>query len=92
MDKDQDELLSLTESQKKAITQLKQAMAVCSRSGLYLWDDHGVISAVNGKHVTSISTDDSYGEPFDRLNATNLTGVRCWHGSNADDPLFVDLK
>ncbi len=88
MEKSQAELLALTPEQQKAFRRLKQAFAACAKSGLYLWDNYGDISAVNGGGIDCITTDSRGGELLDESNLARLRPKK-WGSSNADDPLYV---
>ncbi len=86
----QEELLRLTPDQKKALAQLKRAFTACEKAGLYVWDNYGTISAVNGKNITGITTDARCGELLDQVNTQGFNS-KVWGSANADDPLYVQL-
>lgn len=91
MSESQQDLVPLTPVQRKAFSALKSAMTRCAKAGIYLWDDSGTISAVNGKNVEDVCTDDRIGDELDRSYVETFSS-RAWHGSNADDLLYVKLK
>lgn len=86
---DQQQKLELTDSQEKAFAKLKKAFAECQKAGLYVWSDSGRISAVNGRHITCISTLSERGELLDRSNVEHFSS-KSWHGENSDDHLYVE--
>ncbi len=85
---------SLTPEQLKAFKALERAFRKCEKVGIYCWDDYGTISAVNGNLVESVAPENNpekYGfAPLDR-DMTSCFFSPAWHGSNADDPLYVKL-
>ena len=83
--------LALSPEQTKAFTQLKTALTKCAKAGIYLWDDYGTISAVNGNFVEEITTDPKTGDELDRGEVSTVSS-KAWHGSNADDTLYVRLR
>lgn len=91
MSKTQEELLALTPDQEKASAELKRAFTACTKAGVYLWDDYGTIAAVNGRNISHLGTDESYGEEVDR---NHIRGVnpKCWHSGNADDPIYIERR
>lgn len=91
MPKSQAELLALTPEQKKAFAQLKRAFTACAMSGLYLWDNYGTVSAVNGKGIACLVTDSGRGELADPSNFEGFVPKR-WGSANADDPLYIERR
>ena len=88
--------LSMTEEQEKVFESLERAFKKCSKVGLLVWDNYGTITAVNGKKIQKVypSVGASYekcDKDFDDEIAKWFTSD-CWNGSNADDPLKVELK
>lgn len=81
----------LTPEQRKVFANLKRAFTACEKAGIYLWDNYGSVSAVNGRVVNMISTDNRCGEFFDQ-DGLDYWSPENWHGSNADDSLYVDYK
>ena len=91
MIKTQADLLALTPEQKKALSTLKRAFTACSKAGLYVWDDYGSLSAVNGKHIARLGTDSRYGEVLDR-GLVERFNPKCYGPGCADDPLYIERK
>lgn len=85
-----DKTVQLTPEQDKAIASLERALSKCVKAGLYLWDDYGTISAVDGNNVSSLDITET-DSPLDRDKVSILI-CPAWHGSNADDPLYVRWK
>ena len=81
----------LTAEQMKVFKKLKRVLSECSKLGIYIWDDYGTISAVNGNIVNGVVPDENIGEELDRSQVESIY-EKCWKGSNADDTLFVELK
>lgn len=81
---------SLTPKQCKKFAQLKRAFTECEKAGLYVWDDYGKISAVNGLVVKQVCPDESYDARLED-DSVSMFYPRCWGSSNADDPLFVSF-
>jgi len=81
----------LTEKQKKAFINLKKAFTRCCKEGLYIWDNYGDISAVNGEIVAEVCTDSRWSEKIDFLDVEEFT-PKCWGGSNTDDTLYIVRK
>jgi hypothetical protein len=83
----------LTPEQEKAFASLERAILKCKAARVYLWDNYGTISAINGRKVNAITTNPRDGEPLDHsaVSTISVSARRgCWHGSNADDALFVE--
>lgn len=83
----------LTPTQAKAFASLERAMRKCKAAGVYLWDDYGTISAVNGRKLNAVTTNPKDTERLDDAMVTRMPGSassKCWRGSNADDALFVE--
>lgn len=83
----------LTPEQEKAFASLIRALAKCRATKVYLWDNYGTISAVNGRRVDRIVTSVRGGEPLDHGQVSTIPGSitrGLWFGSNADDDLFVE--
>lgn len=82
-----------TKAQQGAIAELERALAKCSRAGVYLWDNYGTLSAVNGQVVNSVTTHPRVDtQPLDDDQVLELGQPACWNTSNSDDQLFVELK
>lgn len=79
--------IELTPAQLKAFQSLKRALKKCADQGIYLWDNYGTISAVNGDRVSIIGPDLSLGHPLPESEVSEIT-TSCWRNSNADDPLY----
>lgn len=82
---------ALTPEQLKIIAQLRTALTKCHKAGIYLWDNGGTISAVNGKMVDMVTTDSACGDELNNADVTSIVS-KAWHGSNADDLLYVIRK
>lgn len=83
--------ISLTKLQSGAFKRLESAFKECQRLGMYLWDNYGSISAVNGRDIKCLAPDDTLPHRLDEDMVSSLS-VTCWHGSNADDKLFIRFK
>ena len=81
----------LSNKQQSSVYFLARALESCVRNNVYLWDDYGLISAVNGNWILDIRADDLLDEILDD-SIVDVLPSSCWHGSNADDNLFVKLK
>jgi hypothetical protein len=79
---------AITSGQGKAFRNLMRAFKKCEDAGLYVWDNYGTISAVDGRVVRSVCSDASYGEELNDLHVSYFNS-KCWHSSNADDQLYV---
>ena len=82
---------SLTPKQAIAFEQLKRVIEKCRKDNIYLWDDYGVISAVNGNIVSCVAPDPNLDETLDE-DMISCISSQCWNGSNSDDPLYVKRK
>lgn len=80
---------SLTDPQKKAFVALERAFIRCLKEKVLIWDDYGVISAVNGKIVRSVDPDGSLDQELDRSMVSTILEPHV--DSNADDPLYINL-
>lgn len=80
--------VSLTHEQKKAFLSLKRAFEKCSKSGVYVWDNYGRISAVNGKIVQEVNTGGGYDDILDDTAYVSFF-PSCLGNSVSDDKLFV---
>ncbi len=78
---------SLTTEQEKAFNALRRAFKRCKKENIYLWDNYGTISAVNGGIVHGVCPDSSYDAPLDDSMVSIST--ECNLSANADDSLFV---
>jgi len=83
-----------TSAQVKAFRQLVAALKACSQAGLYVWDDYGTISAVNGLVVKWVAPEEYNRDNLLALDRDQVLTIHtsCWRGSNADDTLYVELK
>lgn len=82
-----------TKAQMEALDELKAALAKCSRAKVYLWDDYGTISAVNGRVVKAVTSDDQHHDAkLDGSQVVRLGKPGCWHSSNSDDQLYIELN
>lgn len=85
---------SLTESQKKAFRALARAVKRCEKENIYLWDNYGSLTAVNGDVVLSIHPVELSHDDFPELehNLTSVINSKNWYAGNSDDPLCVEFK
>jgi hypothetical protein len=82
---------SLTREQQDIFNELIKVLVKCDKSGIYLWDNYGTISAVNGNVVECVASDDTLDKPLNS-NMVEWVSPSCWKHGNADDPLYVSLK
>jgi len=81
---------SLTKEQEKAFKALNNAMKRCVKAGIYLWDNYGIISGVNGQVIKQVAADENLDEELDDsmvswVNEVELQG-------NADVSLYVEYN
>lgn len=80
----------LTPKQQELFRSLNDALNACLDAGLYIWDNYGTLSAVNGHVITTVAPDESLGEPLDVDSVSSVDFI--WLNSCSDDALFVKRK
>ena len=85
---------SLTPKQQRVFARLEKAVRACQAANIFLWDDYGTLSAVNGEIVNDIiPAVKGFADELEPLNeglVSRVIGAYFHH--NADDPLYVEFR
>jgi len=81
----------ITGDQMKAIKAVEKAMKDAHKLGVGFWGNYGMICAFNANQINCPVPDQSAGTPLTQNMYASLS-VKNFHGSNADDSLFVEFK